>query len=126
MSAPLPAGYGVMAEAFGDFVYLHADVLTMCPSCSTPAQLTRLSRCYLMCTQCGFWEPCALIDAAQRWVVFPTELFVNTSRRKRFYLPTAWNNTNPWIEREQLEEKYNKYLMEKKECLDRMQVESAA
>jgi hypothetical protein len=120
----LPAGYEVMAEAFGDFVFLHADIVVMCPHCSTPAQFTRLSRDYLMCARCGFWEPCTLLDGTQRWAVFPTELLLARAR-KRLYLPTAWNNVTPWIDREQLEEKYASYLKEKKECLDRMQVVSS-
>lgn len=124
MGEPLPAGYEVMAEAFGDFVFLHADLVVMCPCCSTPAQLTRLSRDYLVCTKCMFWEPCLIVEGVQRWVIFPTELLL-TRAHKRLYLPTAWNSVNPWMDREKLEEKYNEYLKEKKECLDRMQVASS-
>lgn len=120
----LPAGYEVMAEAFGDFVFLHADLVVMCPICSTPAQLTKLSRHYLVCTNCLFWEPCRVIEGVKRWVVFPTDLLL-TCARKRLYLPTAWNSVTPWIDRELLEEKYVSYLKEKKECLDRMQVVSS-
>ena len=121
----LPAGYEVMAESFGDFVFLHADLVVMCPCCSTPAQITKLSRDYLVCTRCLFWEPCRVIEGAKRWVVFSMGLLL-TCARKRLYLPTAWNSVTPWIDREQLEEKYASYLKEKKECLDRMQVVSSA
>ncbi len=117
---PLPAGYDVMASAFGDYVYLHADIVINCPCCSTPAMISRLSRDYLVCARCGFWEPCLVVEAAQRWVVFPTQLFIDKPH-KRFYFPTAWNDKTPWMEREQLEEKYAEYLKEKKECLDRLQ-----
>jgi hypothetical protein len=116
----LPAGYEVMAEAFGDYVFLHADLYANCPVCSSPAMFTQLSQTYLVCAHCGFWEPCRVIESAQRWAVFPTKLFVEACGR-RFYLPTAWNNSNPWISKEQLVAKYEEYEKEKASCLRRLQ-----
>lgn len=120
----LPAGHEVMATALGEFVYLHADLFANCPRCSTPAHLSRLSYDYLVCVRCGLWERCVVVEGAYRWVILPMELLLGLACG-RFYLPTAWNPTTPWIDRKTLEEKYNAYLKEKKECLDRMQVVSS-
>jgi hypothetical protein len=114
---PLPAGYAVLAEAFGDYVLLRADPV-FCPVCATQAYLAKLRRDYLACVHCGLWEPCQVVGDP-RWVIIPTESLL-IMRKKRYYLPTAWNK-EPWIDRKQLAEKFDSYMKEKRECLLRLQ-----
>lgn len=118
MYSPLPAGHEVLAAMFGDFVYLPIKPSAACPLCGKPLLLTKMSRDYIVCV-CGLWEVCELVTTADnKWAVVPMATLLKQPRNK-LYLPTPGVDS-PWVDRQELQNKYDEYLEEKRQCLERV------
>ena len=119
------SGHDTLADAFGEYVYakLRRGGSTECPACGRWKALTSVesngygnTRCYGD-EGCGFFAPCKCIPLQWGgWAVFKVEVLLDIDVMERFFLPRKWNDSGPWISREALKAKYEKYLEEKESC----------
>ncbi len=119
---PLPAGYQVLAEAFGDRVYARVgpDGSVECPVCGAGAPADpRADDTFVMhCSSCHTWLVVADYQPEEGWAGFaPVELLSLASTA--YFLPRAWNPSGPWIARVDFAARYDNYCKERDStCLE--------
>ncbi len=122
----LRAGVETLIDAFGESVYVQVkNGEAECPRCGRwrGTMWRRGGSTAVKCVECGFLVVAHAqfrIDGHSDWAAIFTEdlLGVDAQDTPRFFLPRAWNTSGPWITREDLQKKYDKYV-EEKENADR-------
>jgi hypothetical protein len=126
VATSIRAGIETLIDAFGELVYAKMKVGggTECPVCGRwkAATYKQEETFTTRCTSCDFVgvPPSHFITSDGGWVAFYVEdlLSVDAEKRPKFFLPRLWNTSGPWITREDLQARYDKYL-EEKENADR-------
>lgn len=127
---PLRAGSDVLAEAFGEELYLRMrrGGSTECPFCGRWLARTGtdgVDDSLFRCRNCNIAIAGvrAVPTKSGGWVALRTEqlLMFGEGREgcERYYLPREWNTNGPWISHADLKQKYEQYSKEKRECLDK-------
>jgi hypothetical protein len=117
-NSPIPGGYDTVAEAFGDDIYCRVSGnLIECPSCGrwAASKPTEEGEADVECASCLFRDVFSLTVTSKRtWAIIPTEaLLQNKTRRHRIFIPRLWNKGGPWIEYEQLKQRYETFCKER-------------
>jgi hypothetical protein len=121
---PVRAGYETLSDALGELVYLRMRRNSIeCPGCglwgdvSDNVSFTCAKRCWSKGLTVHM-----LIEPGRRWAGVAVEALL-ASPLSRFYLPRPWNDGRSWITREELQEKYTAYKVEKEQaCSNRTTV----
>lgn len=118
------AGVDTLADAFGGVVYcrMRRGGGVECPCCGRwgVARSDRNMNGFFRCKACS----AEIIGKAYPtkdggWWGIDIRVLLQDTTSKMFYLPRAWNTSGPWISREDLERKYEQYLKEKDNAVDR-------
>lgn len=107
--APIPVGYEVLPSAFGDHVYLgfvrgHVES----PFTGDLFSVAIDDDGWIRDSALGI----PMQEVTPNWVTCSVADLL-ASGADTFFIPREWNPTPPWISREELESRYNKYLEEK-------------
>ncbi len=108
---PIPVGYEVLPDAFGDSIYLrfHADcVESPFTGDMIPVELEDDG----WIRNAPFGLPMEQVNP--RWVTCSTKDILNGGG-ERFFIPRGWNPHPPWISFDELSKRYETYLKEKSE-----------
>ena len=118
VSSGLRVGHDVLADSFGDEVYVRLNSERMsveCPCCGFWAVVGKgftmacaNPSCAIHKVQTSFQSPTA------RWATFKTTDLL-AMQSSRYYFPRAWN-VGSWISWADLNDKYEQYKKEKASC----------
>lgn len=93
------AGADVLADAFGDEVYIRRR---------GEMYESPITGRWVSAGEIGAWT----LSVNESWASVPTHLLL-AEKKDRYFLPRAWNTSGPWISHADLEKKYFEYLKEK-------------
>lgn len=103
---PIPAGHSVLARMFGSHVYLSMNPRN--GQVESPITGEMVSAVKL-----GGGKCLPIEKAGKRWARVSIRRLLDESDAERFYFPRPWSNPDSWITRQELEQKLEKYLLEK-------------
>ena len=124
LESGLRVGHSTLADAFGEELYARYDrdrLRVECPCCGIWASLNTRDedgRQFISCKNpsCApHGKPLFVKSRNGRWASFSTFDLLAT-HSDRFYFPRAWNDGKVWVTWEGLNEKYQQFQKEKKEC----------
>lgn len=131
MKTNVRAGIDTLVESFGENIYsrMHRGGATECPRCgrwkaSSMKGVAGYESNIIItrCSSCDFFavSPAWFLTSDGGWVAFYVGdlLRLEATKTPRFFFPRAWNTSGPWITREDLQNRYDKYV-EEKENADR-------
>lgn len=111
--APIPAGYEVLPDVFGDVTYVKRQGRAIeCPTDGNNLLLLDDGENDDASTLRFFGAPLPIQFVSEHWATCKTADLLAIPTDK-FFLPRAWNASPPWISHEALDSRYNKYLEEK-------------
>lgn len=120
----LRIGSETLAEAFGETVLVRCRTgRAECPKCGRYRADYAERAGVIACVTCDFFVPATPLGGMSEWVSVSVPDLLAT-QLERYFLPREWNKDPPWIFFDDLNQKYQEYLLKKKRVEQQLEKET--